>query len=176
MDTESSEKETKPTKAETEGLNFQLAILKDELEHIQNTIARMDEITQTTKNWAILVWGGSILLALGDPVLRDYLFFTAFLPLLFWYIDGRWRYLQRRSGFRAQKISQFLNDGRLTASFQKGKLINFTVYDPIGSQYHVNKDPEYANYVSMRKALSYAEVLGFYGALVLVSIFLVFVF
>ncbi|WP_420627196.1 hypothetical protein [Candidatus Leptofilum sp.] len=176
METEQFERAPKPTKAETESLSFQLAILKDELEHIQNTIARMDEITQTTKNWAILVWGGSVLLALGDPVLRDYLFFTALLPLLFWYIDGRWRYLQRRSSFRARKISQFLNDGRLTDSFQMGKLTNFTVYDPIGSQYDAKKDPDYANYVSMRKALSYAEVMGFYGALVLVSIFLALIF
>ena len=136
----------------------------------------MDEITQTTKNWAILVWGGSILLVLGDPVLRGYLFFTAVSPLLFWYIDGRWRYLQRRSSFRSKKINQFLNDGRLIDSFRTGKLINFNVYDPIGSQYRAATDPEYTKYVSMKKALSYAEVIGFYGAFVLISIFLALIF
>lgn len=172
METEQPEQLANPTTAETESLKYQLDILKDELEYIHSTIARMDEITQTTKNWAILVWGGSILLVLGDPALRGYLFFTALSPLLFWYIDGRWRYLQRRSSFRAMKINQFLNDGRLTDSFRAGKLINFTVYDPVGSQYRAANDPDYFQFASMKKALAFAEVIGFYGVLVVISIIL----
>ena len=172
METEQPELAANPTTAEIESLKYQLDILKHEMEYINSTIARMDEITQTTKNWAILVWGGSILLVLGDPFFRNYLFFTALLPLLFWYIDGRWRYLQRRSIYRSMKINQFLNDGRLVTAFQTGKLDSFTVYDPAGSQYRAANDQEYLKYVSMKKALSYAEVMGFYGVLVMISVFL----
>lgn len=36
--------------------DFQLEILKKEIDSIKAIIARMDTITQTTKNWAIVTW------------------------------------------------------------------------------------------------------------------------
>ncbi len=38
---------------ESECLKFQLDTLKLEMQHIENTIARIDGMTQATKNWAI---------------------------------------------------------------------------------------------------------------------------
>ncbi|NPV75440.1 MAG: hypothetical protein HPY59_03600 [Anaerolineae bacterium] len=157
-----------------ESLKYQLEILKTELESIDKTVARIDEITQTIKNWAIVTWAGVISLAVGQPELRKYIMITALLPLIFWYMDGYWRHLQRRSTFRAIKIREFLNDERLQKSFAQKKLVGFLIYDPIGHQY---KDlPEYKKYIAARRTLNFAEVRNFYLGLIIISVILGVVF
>jgi hypothetical protein len=121
----------------------------------------MDEITQTTKNWAVLVWAGGLAAALGSSDLRKYVMLTAVLPLVFWYTDAQWRRLQRRSTFRSAKIREFLNSTDLQESFSLCKLVNFVVHDPIGTQYKGSEG--YRNWVSMRKTLQFREIAAFYG-------------
>lgn len=48
-------------------------ILEKEIDTINDIIARMDGITQATKNWAIVTWAGSIALALSKPELLQYI-------------------------------------------------------------------------------------------------------
>ena len=151
-----------------EALTYQLELLKMEIENINEIIGRMDEITQTTKNWAIVTWAGSIGLALGEPTLRAYIVLTAVLPLLFWYIDAHWRRLQARSTFRVAKIREFLNDERLVKSFEQKKLVGFVVFDPTGQQY--KGSDEYKKATSIQHTVRYAEVRVFYLVLVLISL------
>ncbi len=157
-----------------ESLRFQLEILKSELESIDKTIERIDEITQTIKNWAIVTWAGIISIAAGQLELRKYIIFTAILPFVFWYSDGHWRHLQRRSTFRAIKIKEFLNDERLQKSFEQKKLVDFIVYDPIGRQY--KRLPEYKKHVSTWHCLNFLEVRNFYLGLIGISIVLGVIF
>lgn len=149
---------------------FQLEILKMEIKTIDSIIGRMDEITQTTKNWAVLTWAGGLAAALGKEDLRKYIILTAILPFVFWYIDAQWRRLQRRSTYRAHKIREFLNSDALQKSFASSTLVDFTVHDPIGWQYRGTE--EYGKWVTMRRTLQYKEIAGFYGSLVLISLIL----
>jgi hypothetical protein len=151
-----------------EALTYQLELLKMEIEITNEIIGRMDEITQTTKNWAIVTWAGSIALALGEPTLRAYIALTAVLPLLFWYIDAYWRRLQARSIFRVAKIHEFSNDERLVKSFEQKKLVGFTVFDPTGRQYEGSD--EYKKATSIQRTIRYPEVRVFYLVLVLISL------
>jgi len=73
IETEQLEKQKEPTAAEKESLKYQLDILKNEMGYIQETIARLDGIVQAVKNWTILVWGGSVLFVLGNPVFPHHL-------------------------------------------------------------------------------------------------------
>jgi hypothetical protein len=155
-------------------LDYQLEILKMEIEYIGGIFARIDEIGQTTKNWAIVVWAGVITLVLGAQDLRKYIFLTAILPLLFWFIEAWWKHLQRRSGYRMKKITEFLNDGRLEQSYAQGKLIDFKVLDPVGEQY--KGIPEYQEYTSLKRMLRFFEIRWFYLGLTLISIILSVVF
>jgi len=93
-------REVTRTDFRVESFKYQLDCLKSEIELIDRAIARFDGITQTTKNWAIVTWTGSIAIALGQVDLRKYIIFTAVLPLLFWFVDAWWRHLQKRSVFR----------------------------------------------------------------------------
>lgn len=154
--------------SQKEAFLFQLEILKMEIHTIDGIVGRMDEITQTTKNWAILTWAGGLGASLGSADLRKYAVLTALLPIVFWFTDAQWRRLQRRSTFRGAKIREFLNSPALPESFAKGKLVDFVVHDPIGWQY--KGSDEYGKWVSMRKTLQYKEIAWFYGFQVLFSL------
>jgi hypothetical protein len=162
------EKKNEMTDSQMESLKYQLDLLKMEVQSIDKISDRMDEITQTTKNWTIVTWAGSITLALHEPSLRPYIAFTSVLPLLFWYIDVHWRHLHGRSIFRMTKIYEFLNDGRLVESFKQKKMIHFTVLDPTGRQY-IN-DANYKKATSILRANKYAEIGVLYFVLILISL------
>ena len=147
---------------------FQLELLKGEIDTINTIIGRMDTITQATKNWAIVTWTGSVGFSLGNSEARPYLAATAILPLIFWIIDATWRRLQKRSVYRAKKISEFINEGGLLEAYKNQKIDKFMVLDPIG--YSHKYESEYRSYVTMRNTLFYREVWLIYWALAFISI------
>jgi hypothetical protein len=152
-------------------LNYQLDILKSELALIQDTAMRIVEFTQTTKNWAVGIWAGSIAILLGQQgSLSKYIIFTAVLPLSFWFVDAHWRHIQRRATYRQTKIREFLNDERLLKSFKEKKIIDFIVYDPVGHQYR--ELPDAKKFSSRWRTFKYPELLWFYLPLILISIIL----
>ena len=71
---------------------FQQDILKQEIEFIDKTIARIDQIQQSMKNWTITIWGGSLYLIV-QYLDKSYVMIlaTAIIPLLFEYIDVVWK-------------------------------------------------------------------------------------
>ena len=150
-------------------LDYQLEVLSAEQESINEIVGRIDNITQTTKNWAVTLWAGSLGFAITDPELRKYALLTAILPLIFWFIDAWWRRLQKRSIYRLQQISDFLNGDDLVKSFEKRRVIGFTLLDPAGRTH--TKEANYRKRVSISRTLWYLEVAGFYLPLVLISIF-----
>lgn len=152
--------------------DYQMSLIKLEIESVNQIIARMDNITQSTKNWAVITWAGSIALALKQADLHQYIGLTCVLPLLFWFIDGHWRSLQRRSIFRIQKISKFLNSSDFKASYDKGQLNNFKLLDPVSKD--DKNDPAYKNAIAVRKTLLYPEVAIFYTVPFFFSILLHF--
>jgi hypothetical protein len=156
------------TSHKLESFKYQLDCLKIEIDLIDRAIARFDQITQTTKNWAVVTWTGSIALVLGRAEIRKYIILTAVLPLLFWFIDAWWRLLQKRSILRQQKISEFLNDGRLGESFKQQRLIEFTVLDPVGRQYLDTQ--EYRSATRVGRTILYPEISLFYGGLAFISL------
>lgn len=153
---------------ELDSFNYQLDILKLELHNLESIIGRIDEITQTTKNWAIITWAGIVTVAIGQPDLRKFIIFTSVLPLFFWLVDAHWRHLQRRSTFRVIKIGEFLNDGRLLKSFEQKRLVDFSVYDPVGAQYR--RLPEYKRHVSTWRVMNFKTVRNFYLSLAVISL------
>lgn len=164
-----SNPETIPETSREEAFKYQLEILKVEINIINETIARCDEHTRATRNWAIITWAGSIALALGSKDLRQYIILTAVLPIFFWLIDTRWTSVLRAFLFRRNKISEFLNDIRFFQSFEQKQLIEFSVLDPQGRQY--KPILEYRQYINFRRAMTkYAEVSVFYIGLTLISI------
>lgn len=151
-------------------IQFQLEMLSAEVNQGNQSIVQIDQITQTTKYWCIVLWAGSIALALGkgQEDLRQYILLTAILPILFWFIEGRWRRIQRGFIFRVEKISEFLNGPSLSQSFYEGKLVGFTVLDPKGSQYR--ETPEYQDFCSLWRVLWHKRVAPFYLCLALLSL------
>jgi len=151
-----------------EAFVYQLDFLKLEFAANNVTIGRIDEITSKLKNWAILTWAGSITLTLGHLELRKYLGVTAVLPLPFFFVESWMRRIQRSFIFRINKISDFLNDGRLQRSFQERKLVDFRVVDPRATQHRATH--EYKRFTTLWGTMAFREVAAFYLGLSLLSI------
>jgi uncharacterized membrane protein len=165
----STDVEAAPLAPQERAFRYQLKTLTLEIELINKTIARFDEHTRATRNWAIVTWAGSIAVCLGSKELRPYIIITVALPILFWLIDARWTALLRAFLYRQNKISEFLNDSRFCQSFERNQLVDFKLLDPRGRQY--KGTAEYEQYVSFRRVMTkYAEVSVFYFGLTLISI------
>ena len=160
--------QTKKSEASKESFLYLLDILKVEMEILERTISRFDEMAQTTKNWTITIWTGSLAIALSQPDYRKYTLITAIAPILFWYIDSYLRHLQRRSYFRWQKISEFLNSPKLAESFENSQLVDFIVADVTAKQYR--DFDEYKRFVSKMRTFLFPEVATFYSVLTGISI------
>ncbi len=159
---------TKAADARKEAFQYQLELLKMEVQSIDNIIARLDGMAQATKNWAIGIWTGSIAITLSQPELRKFVIVSAVTPILFWYVDGYFRRLQTRSIFRSRKISEFLNSESLVKSFEQNGLVDLIVFDTTGVQYRGTQ--EYKEFASLRRTLNFREVRDFYWVLILISI------
>lgn len=156
--------------AQIQSFNYQLDFLKMEYQAINEMIKRIDEMTQKNKDWAVLLWAGSISGAISRAELRQYVVLTAILPLLFWFLDAWWRSIQRTGIFRVEKISDFLNGDKLIESFRQRKLTGFQLVDPRSKQYR--KLPEFKNHTKISKTIWFKEVCVFYLGLIAFSIIL----
>ncbi len=131
-------------------LQYQIEMLKAEVEVVNATIRQMDDISKSLKEWTITVWAASVGGSLATPALKPYVFATAAIPLLFWLVDSYHHVVQRRFIWRSLRIMDFLNDERLPKSFQQGRLVDFTVMD-VASRREINED--------LRRFASWSRVL-----------------
>lgn len=152
-------------------LEFQLDVLKMEIDQIQDIVGRIDEITQQVKYWTVFLWAGSISLIISSSniELRNYLWFPAVIPLLFWMVDAYLRRRQRRFLFRNRKISEFINSKDLATSFNQKKIQNFILLDPLGLQYN---EHEVKRFVNISKTMWFKSMRTFYLSLIIFTIFI----
>jgi len=162
---------SKVNKDESEyGDSFQylLDILKMEIGIIDHALARIDDITTSHRNWAVVLWAGAMGLALQQPVLQKYIIFTSAIPLLFWVIHMRWLYFLYAFVYREKKIAEYLNGDDFQMSFKQRKIVNFNVLDPPGITHRNEKN--YKKEVNMRRAFKSGEIRIFYLGMVFLSL------
>ena len=109
---------------------YQLDILKVEIDTVNASIRQMDKMGESIKNWAILIWAAATGATITQGALNSYIAFTAIIPLAFWLVDTWYRKIQRKFIWRSIQISKFLNDERLESSFQQGRMVDFNLFDP----------------------------------------------
>jgi len=152
-----------------DAFNFRLEILKKELDSINTSMKKIDDIGNSIKNWAILIWAGSISAILSKTNLHNYMVFTAVLPLVFMVTDAYWRQIQRRFSYRQKQIANFLNSKKLDESF-KTKVLDFKLLDPIAK--NASKDEQFKKYTSIIRILTYPTVSFIYIGLSFISLVL----
>jgi uncharacterized membrane protein len=99
------QKKKKQTSYKKSLFEFQLEILKTEINQIHDIVARIDTITQQIKYWTISIWAGSISLIISSSNidLRIYIWFIMVVPILFWIVDANFRRRQRQFLYRTKK-------------------------------------------------------------------------
>lgn len=145
---------------------FQKEILKQEIDLIDKTIARIDHIQLSMKNWTIVIWGGSLYLIVEHLNTSGLLILlTAIIPFLFGYMDLIWRRQLLKVSYREKRISDYIN--------KNSKEENFKVLDPIGWAYNESAlKADYKKETSLLKAIGYKGEGFFYLVLILISILL----
>jgi len=148
-------------------LPVQLEFLKLEVESINTTIGRLDEITKNIKQWTILAWTAAVGGALTDRELRPFIGATAAIPLLFWLVDTWHRRIQRKFIWRNIVISRFLNDGRLAKSVEEGRLVGFALLDP---KSRLEQTADYHNFTSWRRVMLFRSLSILYLGMIIISL------
>lgn len=143
-------------------------ILKMEIEIIEGTIRKIDDIGNNVKKWAILTWGGSIAIMLQEDALRPFLLASAVLPVVFLIVDARWRIIQRHFVFRMQKVSDFINSAAFKNATETGDFGSFTLLDPFGRSHE--GDIEFKRFSSFFHVVRFETVSWIYIGLVTLSI------
>jgi len=152
-----------------DAFEFRLEILKKELDAIDSSVRKIDDIGNSTKNWAILTWTGSVAIILTKPQLYPYVIFTAIPPILFMFADAHWRKIQRRFFYRQGQISDFLNSKKLEEAYERQEL-SFRILDPIAR--NAKNRPDFERFISISKILTFPTVSLVYAGLSGVSIVL----
>lgn len=151
----------------TTAFEYKLDILKKEIDHVQEAIRQMDDISKSIKNWTILVWGVGLGTAIATQSLNNYVWLTAVFPLLFWFIDGVFHRVQRRLIHRFQLISEFLNNEKFVQLFNQQTFGAFFLLDPIARKC---QGEEYERFVSLKNVLRMPILCVFYIGLALISL------
>lgn len=168
-----------------------------ELDTIQIIIKNLDDIIFKTKNFAFLIWSGSLYLIaehlnINDAKTMAYVFLlSSLIPLLFWAMDYRWRKHILQCSKRQKIISLFMN----SETYKKiisGEAMpmdgeQFPFYDPVGWIYTIQaatddteipKDYFGKKYLidtrdfSFSKVVFYKDAIIFYGTLITLSFIL----
>lgn len=103
--------------------DIQLDLLKTELEQIGSAIRQGDEITKSVKNWAIVTWTAAVGFVLKDA--GGYVGATAVLPIVFWFVDGSFRRIQRSFIVRMEEISDYFNSEVFRRTAEVGAPMDF---------------------------------------------------
>ena len=155
-----------------DAFDYRLDLLKKELDFIDSSIRKIDDIANGTKNWAILTWTGSIAVILGRPELYTYVFITAFPPLLFLLVDAHWRNNQRRFIFRQECIRDYLNSPKFDEDYSK-RCLSFEIFDPFSRK--TTEREALLAFISVRRIIKFPTVYMIYCGLALLSFVLAIV-
>lgn len=150
-------------------LEYQLEMIKVEIETVNTTIRQMDDITKSVKEWTVGLWAAAVGGALVTPRLSAFVGVTAVIPLLFWLVDTWHRRVQRKFIWRSMEISDFLNGPRLHESFAEQRLVGFTVMDP---KARTTTKPGYHQFISWRKIMLFRSLSILYIGLAAISAFI----
>lgn len=141
---------------------YQLDILKLEIETLTGSIRQMDKMGESIKNWAILIWAAATGASISHDKLNRYIALTATIPLTFWLVDAWYRRIQRKFIWRSVQISKFLNDSRLADSFEQERIIGLYLFDPLS---RLERGKEYERFVGWLTILMFRSLSLLYFSL-----------
>ena len=148
---------------------YRFEILKKELDAIDSSIKKIDDLSNNIRNWTVLLWMGSVAVFLGDDSLRTWVILTAVPPLLFMLIDASWRKIQRRLVFRQNTIAEYLNSEEFEENV-KSNIFSFELLDPLSRKEKTSI--KFKEFTSFKRILRFPTISYIYIGLSVLSIIL----
>lgn len=161
--------------------NEQTKYLFKELDFIDTSISRLDNQIQKSKHFCILLWLGVLGFLVSDTVanlnnsqVKNALFLTVLIPLLFGIMDFHWRRALLMVSWRQLMISLFITHHDETLKKDFGL---FPVLDPTGNNYDEKHYPpcitnldQYKTKPTPWEVILYKEAKWFFPTMMLFSI------
>ena len=125
--------------------NHRFQLLLKEMDLIEANIKNLDDIIHKNKNFAIVIWGGALLLIARYLYAEDLdanidiqwvIGATALVPLIFWIIHVQWQKYLNTTSERERMISFFINGPHFKDWLEGSEEVNFPLYDVPGWIYH----------------------------------------
>lgn len=148
--------------------DLQWEILKKEIDINNNAIKQMHEFGKSIKNWTIIVWIATIGSALVNKEFSPYIIFITAIPLLFWFLEAKYRVIQSKYIYRLSQIKTFLNSESFINSKIQGHFIGFKLLDTMGEEDKHMKS--YKKSTNLLKTFKFKTLYFFYGSLVIFTI------
>ena len=107
----------------------------------------LDPPCTKSKNFAWLIWGGSLFVIagpLGEAVVNHQVLIltTMIIPILFWIMDYQWRKHLRYASERQKMVSIFINSDKFLEELSDQGVSVFPLLDPVGWIYIIKKEDE----------------------------------
>lgn len=154
----------------TKTFDAQLELLKMELDLVNKAIGQQDEITKSIKNWSIVTWTASIGLAVSQPQLHPFLWLTAVIPFLFWFVDASFRRIQRSFIIRVKDIADHVNSDSFRNSAETGAPIDFPLLEMRSRKKYPISDWNNWRKTHLFGVMTFRSVSFLYGGLIIVSV------
>ncbi|MEO0793954.1 MAG: hypothetical protein AAFX93_02260 [Verrucomicrobiota bacterium] len=154
----------------TRAFDTQFDLLKMELDLVNKAIGQQDEITKSIKNWAIVTWTASIGLAVSQSQLHPYLWLTAVIPFLFWFVDASFRRIQRSFIVRVKDISDHVNSQSFRNAAETGEATDFPLLEMRNRTEYSISDWDNWRKTHLLGVMTFRSVSFLYGGLIIVSV------
>lgn len=161
-------------------------LLLKEIELLNGNVKNLDDLIHKTKNFGIVLWGGSVSILIGQPPdgldnVHVLLLMTGIIPILFWMMDYQWRKHLLLISQREKVISSFVNGDAFDEWLSEGHSEpRFPLYDMAGWIYvkGMQGAARYGDaYLVDRQAVArfwrvllYKEAKWFYSIMIVISI------
>lgn len=155
-------------KFENRALQLQIDLLHKSNEITDNAVGRLDEIISKLRNWAVVIWTGSIALAIQSDE-HALIPLTACIPLLFWFANAFYSQHLLACSYRQKKVAEKFNaTSRVADIFKQQDFGIFNVFDPLSVM--DKDDPDYQKEVNFKRALILKDSKILYPSLAIISI------
>lgn len=160
--------ETKNEQFENKALQLQVYLLHKSNEITDHAVGRLDDIISKLRNWAVVIWTGSIALAIQSNE-HALIPFTAIIPLLFWFANAYYSQHLLACSYRQKKVAmQFNTTSKVSNIFKRQDFGSFNVFDPLSVM--DEDDDDYKSEVNFKNALLLKDSKILYPSLAVLSI------
>lgn len=98
-----------------------LDIIKQELDMVQSSVDKYDDINFRIRGWEVTIWS-ALMVVFFQSGKHPVLLIAVLVPIIFWALDGLYKSFRQSYRNRRDKISVYLSSKKFEREFASGKI------------------------------------------------------